>query len=141
MYTSPLPLIGWAATLAVFGLAWWKGGPAERYGASLKLATSLVALAVHLVLKQESISLALLVADGVLAVGFLLLAIRYASLWTGGCMMLQAAQFSLHAWYLVAELERDRFYAVANNLVTLGILVCILLGTIVVWRRRTAARA
>lgn len=141
MYTSPLPLIGWGATLAVFALAWWKGGPPERYGASLKMATSLIALVIHIVLKQESISGALLVADGVLAVGFLLLAIRYASLWTGACMILQAGQFSLHAWYLVAELERDRFYAVANNLVTLGILVCILLGTIVAWRRKATVRA
>jgi hypothetical protein len=141
MYTSPLPLIGWAATFAIFALAWWKGGPAERYGATLKLTTSLVALAVHLLLKQESISVALLVADGVLAVGFLLLAIRYASLWTGACMILQAGQFSLHAYYLVSELQRDRLYAVANNLVTLGILVCILTGTLVAWRRRSRLQA
>ncbi len=141
MYTSPLPLIGWGATLAVFALAWWKGGQPERYGASLKLATSLIALVVHIALKQQTISIALLIADGVLALGFLLLAIRYASLWTGACMILQAGQFSLHAYYLVAELARDRLYAVTNNLVTLGILVCILTGTLLAWRRRSGAQA
>lgn len=137
MYHSPLPLIGWAATLLVCALAWWKGGRAEQLGASLKLATSLIALAVHHLLKQNSISGALLTADGVLAIGFLALAIRYASLWIGAAMLLQAGQFSLHAWYLVSGLERDRFYAIANNLVTVGILVCILVGTLISWFRRS----
>jgi hypothetical protein len=141
MYQSPLPMIGWAATLAVLAFAWWKGGSAERYGASLKLITSLVAFAVHHLLNQETISVALLVADGVLAVGFLILAIRYSSLWIGAAMLLQGGQFSLHAFYLVAELPRDRLYAIANNLVTLAILLCILAGTVIAWRARIRAQA
>lgn len=136
MYHSPLPLIGWGATLLVCALAWWRGGRAEQLGAALKLATSLIALAVHHILKQDAISGALLTADGVLAIGFLALAIRYASLWIGAAMLLQAGQFSLHAWYLVSGLDRDRFYAVANNLVTVGILLCILVGTVMAWIRR-----
>ncbi len=141
MYQSPLPMIGWAATFAVLAFAWWRGGSAERYGASLKIATSLVALAIHQLFNQESISVALLVADGILAVGFLVLAIRYSSLWIGVAMLLQAGQFSLHAYYLVSELQRDRFYAVANNLVTLAILLCILAGTVLAWRARSRAQA
>lgn len=141
MYHSPLPLIGWIATLLVCGLAWWKGGRAEQLGASLKLITSLTALAIHRLLNQDSISGALLTADGVLAVGFLALAIRYASLWIGAAMLLQAGQFSLHAFYLVSGLEHDRFYAVANNMVTIGILVCILTGTLIAWRRKARAAA
>jgi hypothetical protein len=141
MYQSPLPMIGWAATLAVLAFAWWKGGSAERYGASLKLITSLVAFAVHHLLNQETISVALLVADGVLAVGFLILAIRYSSLWIGAAMLLQGGQFSLHAFYLVAELPRDRLYAIANNLVTLAILLCILAGTVIAWRARMRTQA
>ncbi|MBI5942609.1 MAG: hypothetical protein HY859_19575 [Caulobacterales bacterium] len=141
MYHSLIPLIGWGATFLVCVLAWWKGGRAEQYGVSLKLATSLVALAVHHLLKQGAISGALLTADGVLAVGFLALAIRYSSLWIGAAMLLQAGQFSLHAWYLVNALERDRFYAIANNLITAGILACILVGTLISWRRRAKAAA
>jgi hypothetical protein len=141
MYHSLIPLIGWGATLLVCALAWWKGGRPEQLGAALKLATSLIALGVHHLLKQDSISIALLTADGLLAVGFLALAIRYASLWLGAAMLLQAAQFSLHAWYLVSGLERDRFYAIANNLVTVSILVCILVGTLLAWRRRSTAVA
>jgi hypothetical protein len=120
-------------------LAWWKGGRAEQYGASLKLATSLIALAVHQILGQGSISGALLTADGLLAVGFLALAIRYASLWIGAAMLIQAGQFSLHAWYLVTDLRLDRFYAIANNMVTASILACILVGTLIAWRRRSKA--
>lgn len=131
--------IGWIVTLAVLAFAWWKGGRPEQYGATLKVATSLIVLAVHHLLKQDSISLALLTADGLLAIGFLALAIRYSSLWTGAAMLLQAGQFSLHAWYLVSSLERDRFYAVANNLITIGILLCILVGTLIAWRRRARA--
>lgn len=139
MYHSLLPLIGWGATFLVFALAWWKGDRAEQYGASLKLATSLTALAIHQILGQGSISGALLTADGILAVGFLALAIRYASLWIGAAMLLQAGQFSLHAWYLVNDLRFDRFYAVSNNLVTAGILACILVGTLISWWRRAKA--
>ena len=132
-------IVGWTVLLGVFALAWFKGGHAEQYGASLKLVTSLVALAVHHLLKQGSISGALLTADGILAIGFLALAIRYASLWIGAAMLLQAGQFSLHAWYLVSELDRDRLYAIANNLISVGILVCILVGTLIAWRRACAS--
>lgn len=133
--------IGWLATFGVLALAWFKGGRPERYGASLKVLTSIGALAAHHLLKQDSISGALLTFDGVLAVGFLALAIRYASLWIGAAMLLQAGQFSLHAFYLVSGLEHDRFYAVANNMVTIGILVCILTGTLIAWRRKARAAA
>jgi hypothetical protein len=141
MYHSLIPLVGWGATFLVCALAWWKGGRPERLGASLKLITSIIALGVHHLLKQDAISGALLTADGVLAAGFLALAIRYASLWIGAAMLLQAGQFSLHAWYLVSALERDRFYAIVNNLVTIGILICILVGTLIAWRRRNRAAA
>ena len=141
MYHSVLPVIGWSVLLGVFALAWFRGGRAEQYGASLKLATSLIALAVHHLLKQGAISGALLTADGVLAVGFLALAIRYSSLWIGVAMLLQAGQCSLHAWYLVNALERDRFYAISNNLISIGILTCILVGTVISWRRRAKAIA
>ena len=128
MYHSLIPLIGWGATFGGCALAWWKGERPEQLGAALKLATSLIALGVHHLLKQDAISGALLTADGVLAMGFLALTIRYASLWLGGVMLLQGVQFSLHAYFFVTKLTPGVTYAVVNNLVTCGTLLGILLG-------------
>lgn len=136
MYHSLLPLIGWAATLLVAAFAWWRGGPAERRGAVLIVGAAVAVYLSHFVLRDGGANLALLVIDAVMAGGFLALAIRHVSLWLGGAMLLQAAQFSLHAWYLVGDLPHNRFYAISNNLISAGILACILTGTIVVWTRR-----
>ena len=57
-----------------------------------------------------------LVGDFVCAVTLLMLAVRYASLWLGVTMLLQAVQFSLHAFYLVMELPHDLIHAWVNNL-------------------------
>jgi hypothetical protein len=137
MYHSPLPLIGWGATLLVCALAWWRGDKAERYGSLIIVVAGLAVFLSHSSLPAPAASLSLLIVDAGMAAGFLLLAIRYASLWLGSAMLLQAGQFSLHAFYLVGGLEHDRFYAVANNLITVGILVCILVGTGISWRRRS----
>ena len=45
-----------------------------------------------------------------------MLVVRYASLWLGVTMMLQAVQFSLHAYYLVMERPHDLLHAWVNNL-------------------------
>ncbi|MDP1739321.1 MAG: hypothetical protein Q8L23_18000 [Caulobacter sp.] len=139
MYHSLLPLIGWAATLLVCVLAWWRGGPAERYGASFIILAALAVSFAHFILPPSAAGLSLLTIDALMAVGFLALAIRFSSLWLGAAMLLQAGQFSLHAWYLVSSLERDYFYAVANNLITAGILLCILIGTMISWSRKGKA--
>lgn len=139
MYHSLLPLIGWAATISVAAFAWWKGGYAERFGSLVNLVAAVAVTISHLMMTLSSAGLALLVIDALMAVGFLALAIRYASLWIGVAMLLQAGQFSLHAWYLVSALERDRLYAIANNAISIGILLCILVGTLISWRRRAKA--
>jgi len=137
MYQSLLPMIGWIATLAVCLFAWWKGGPAERAGAILVVGAAAAVWIAHNLLPQGMGDTALLVIDALMAMGFLALAIRYASLWLGGAMLFQAAQFSLHAYYLVTEMPRDRLYSIINNIDTVGVLVCILTGTLIAWRRRT----
>ena len=139
MYHSALPLLGWTITLAVALLAWFRGGLPERYGAVVFVGAGLAVLVSHALLPPHTEGLSLLAIDALMAVGFLALAIRYASLWIGAAMLLQAGQFSLHAWYLVSNLDRDRFYAIANNLITVGILACILVGTLISWRRRVKA--
>lgn len=136
-----LAVFGWTLTVAVCVLAWLRGGTAERWGSGLNLIGTVCAQAAYL-LAPGSRDVALLIVDGVLAMGLLLLAVRYMSLWIGGAMLLQATQFILHTYYFVMELPHDRLFGVANDAVTFGILACILAGIVRAWlRRRTAAAA
>lgn len=135
MLAMLIQIVGWTLIAGAFLFAWWKGGDAERWGGTLNLACNLIGL-VTLVLPSESRQTGLLIADGILAFGLLILAVRYASLWIGGAMLLQAVQFMLHTYYFVLELRHNVFFGVVNNLVLVGVIVCLVLGTIVSWRKR-----
>ncbi|MFC3079280.1 hypothetical protein ACFODL_14375 [Phenylobacterium terrae] len=93
--------------------------------------------------KWAGLQVVLLLIDCGLAVVFLALAVRYASLFLGAAMILQAAQFSLHAYYMVATRHMDAGYMLANNVISWLVLACILVATQVYWskRRSTAGRA
>lgn len=136
MYTSLAPLFGWAVLLAIFLAAVFKGGPAEKSGAALVLVASIATMSVHLIAAKITHSYLLLAIDGLTAVAFLLIALRFTSAWIGVAVLLLAAQFSLHAYYLVAERPHDRLYSIVNNLNTLGVLGSILVGTLIAWRKR-----
>lgn len=138
MYSSIVPILVWLLILAVFAFAWVKGGQPERWGVAIVLAGGGFALLVHLVAPASIQALLLLAGEGAMGLAFLMLALRYASPWLGGAMLFQAIQFSLHAYYLVGELPRDRTYAVINNIDTVGVLACILTGALITWRKRTA---
>lgn len=122
------------AIVLVTAFAWFKGGSAERIGATVNLVGTLVVLFLIRVMRQEQIGLVLLGLDGALGLVFLALAVRYTSLWLGAAMLLQAVQFSLHAYYLVLDRKVDLLFAVVNNVVSWGVLLAILIGTLVAWR-------
>lgn len=140
MFGTIYSQIGTVVLIATFAFALWKGDAAERIGGGLNLAAGLFAMFLHPLLAPDVQPVALLVVDAALAAGFLFLAIRFASLWLGIAMLLQAVQFSLHAYYMVGDLAHDWNYARINNLDTLGIMICIVGGTIVSWRRRVRKR-
>lgn len=137
MTLNPIVVAIWLTIFLTFALSFWKGGTAERWAGSLVVAGALVALALHRTLAEDLLPLALLFAEFLLACGFLVLAVRYASLWLGGAMLLQAVQFSLHACYLLVERPRDALFSTINNIDTVGILACVILGSVIAWRRRT----
>jgi hypothetical protein len=120
----------------VFLFAMWKGDLPERIGAAVNLGAGLIATGFQFVLDPDAQSIALLAVDAALAASFLFLALRYASLWLGAALLLQAVQFSLHAYYLVVGAHHDWNYKVINNLDTSGINLAILVGTALAWRRR-----
>jgi hypothetical protein len=132
-----------AAIVGVTVLAWFKGGWPERIGSAVNLAGALVFTVGQQFVGLNGFSLGLLVLDGVLGVSFLVLAIRYASLWLGAAMLLQAAQFSLHAFYYVTTKPFNRLFAVVNNVVSWGILIAIVAGIFASWvqTRRAMAKA
>ena len=140
MFANTSLLILWASGIAVTGFALWKGGQAERIGASLYLTCAIATELAHMIWVPEDAVLPLLVIDFALAFGFLMLAVRFASIWLGAAMILQAVQFSLHAWYLVTERPHDLFYFRVNNLDTIGVTLVLVIGTILSWRRRLRQR-
>lgn len=138
--TAQLALfLGWTATLVVCGLAWLRGSAAERWGAVIILVGSIVSLAVQLLLPARPQAIVSLLCEGIYGFAFLMLALRYASPWLGGAMLLQAIQFSLHAYYLVGERTHDDAYRLVNNLNSVGVLICILFGVFATWRKQTRA--
>lgn len=121
------------AIIAVTALAWFKGSWPERFGASLNLLFAALFFVLQLAMKPDALATSLLVMDGLLGVGFMLLALRYTSLWLGAAMLLQGGQFSLHAYYYVMAKPVDRLFAVVNNVVSWGILAAILAGVGATW--------
>ena len=102
----------------------------EGIGAGLVLLIALFGGVVNQFPTETSRQIGHLIADGVLALGFLAVAVRYGSLWLGGAMLFQAAQFSLHAFFFVTQKPQNSLYGVVNNVNLFGVLVCLLIGAL-----------
>ena len=131
----------WALLIVVTAFAFTRGGAPERLGAVLILAITIASALGDVFLPDQIFLVARLIAEGALAVGFLLMAMRYTSLWLGGAMLLQALQFSLQAYYFVLGRAHDTLYVTINNVDFLGILACLTAGTLAASRRRRRADA
>jgi hypothetical protein len=137
-------LIFWSLSLAllVIGvLALWKGGPAERLGAGLILAIVLLGRIVALFVPPSGHAVLHLVEDGLTALGLLAVAIRYASLWLGGAMLVYAVLFTLHSAYFVLSRAQDPLFIFVNNAAFLCVALCLAVGTALSWRARIKAQA
>jgi len=110
-----------------------KGGEAERVGAGIIIANLLVGTVNERWLRADLVHL---VIAGVTALVLLAVAVRYASFWLGGVMLLYALQFALDAWYMVLERKRDALYMVGNNMLFFTVTLCLAVGTALAWRRR-----
>jgi len=128
----------WAATLGVSAFAFWKGDLAVRLAAGTHLAVEVATFLLNPKIGDAGGESTLLAVDFASAVIFLLLAVRFANLWIGAAMILQSAQFSLHAYYLVMERHQDALHAWVNNTCDWGILASIGVGAALAIRRRVA---
>ena len=119
---------------AVFAL--WKGGQAERM-AALAVLANIVAGQVGHWFAPGSEGVIRLLNDGLTALVLLGITVRFGALWMGGVMLFYAAQFSLHSYYLVTgRSDSDYLHALINNIDYTGIIWCLIIGTLVAWRRR-----
>jgi len=123
--------------------AWWKGGPAEKFGSSIYAASVLATTFIEMVTGQATPVGEELFLDTAVAIGFLALAIRYNSLWVGAAMMAKGVQLAIHATRLTDG--EDSFssgvnlYALGLNLIALLIVGILVSGTIVTMGRRKRA--
>ena len=136
MYHSPIAILLILSAAATGAFALWKGDLAAQIAGVASALSAIVLPAARMMLQSQVGEAVQLSADFVWAVGLLLLAVRFASLWLGVTMLLQSAQFSLHAYYLVMDRPHDLLHAWINNLNTLGISICVLVGALLAIRRR-----
>ena len=139
-YVKLIFWINWLLLVAACLGAWRWGRRAERSAATLILAIFALVLIAGPIHERKLVEDLYLLLDGVLAFGLLLLALRHATRWLGVSVLLQAVQFSLHAYYLVAAKPYDNLYILVNNLVSLVVLLCVLAGVALARRERTAAK-
>jgi hypothetical protein len=122
-----------------------KGGPPERLGVLMIVAAWIGTIIAHELTRPASPVLAFLLLDGLVTVGFLVVAVRYSSLWLGAAMICQAISFGAHAIRLSDDptLSRHGSYAYLAVTNAVGFLVLFILigGTFAtISRRRRADR-
>lgn len=139
--SSQVLLVFWAVFLSVVLFAWWRGGAPERIAAFALLGTAVLVEVIHGVAPKPAQAALLLLMDGVLALTFLLSAMRYVRPWLGVAVVLEGVQFSLHAYFFVADEPHNYFYVIVNNLITIGVLLCVAVGTWLNHRRKGSSAA
>lgn len=135
----------WASMLAVCIVAGLRGGRAEQLGAALVLGVCVITAVIEALVVAASdpvnlkhVLLVRLMSDGVLAVGLLLLAVRFAHLWLGAALLAQASIFATQAAYFVLERPHDALYAATNNVAFSALLSALALGA---WGAHSRRRA
>jgi hypothetical protein len=120
--------------------ALWKGGLPERLASSVVLL-NLVIEFIATTVRASSFDLIELSNDGLTAFVLLVLAVRYAAPWLGGCMLLYAGQFGMHSFYLVEGFStRTVLHMVLNNTDFVAVILCLVIGAAMARRRRSSER-
>jgi len=117
-----------------------KGGRAERIAAGLLALAWVGSVLAQPLTGQLAPEIPFMATDLFLALGFLWLAVRYASLWIGAAMILEGALFFLHASHLSEETSRSYAYLAAMNGLSYCVLACVVGAALASWRRRARAR-
>jgi hypothetical protein len=136
MPVSQLVQLFYLSTFAACAFAYWKGGAAERLGSVVILCATLVPFLTRALAPADLSRVLDLVVDGLVGAAFLVLVLRYGSVWLGVTMLLYAVQFALHSFYFVTEKPVDRLHAQVNNIVFLLVSLTLWVGALLAWRRQ-----
>ena len=134
---SALETIQLVWSLGVLLMALVGGRTPERMAAIIFAINTAATAGANFVWGFRNIGNLLLTFDGLMALCFLVLAIRYNYLWVALLMGSMSGYFGVHAYYLMTNRPLDETFALMNNLATGVALLSLTIG---VWtsRRRTA---
>jgi hypothetical protein len=134
---SALEAVLFALNIAIPLVALVAGKTPERIAALIfGLATGVTAVSGYF-WDYKEIGNLLLTIDGLMALSFMVLAIRYNYLWIALLMGAMSGYFAIHAYYLMTQRPLDETFALMSNLATLVALLSIAIG-VVTSRRRPA---
>jgi hypothetical protein len=134
---SALESVFFALSVAIPLVALVAGKIPERIAALIfAMNTIATGLCGHF-LGFKDIGTILLTIDGIMALSFLALAVRYNYLWIALMMGAMSGYFAIHAYYLAMNLPLDEMFAASSNVATSVVLISLAIG---VWssRRRPA---
>ena len=134
---SALESVFFALSVAIPLVALVAGKIPERIAALIfAMNTIATGLCGHF-LGFKDIGTILLTIDGIMALSFLALAVRYNYLWIALMMGAMSGYFAIHAYYLAMNLPLDEMFAASSNVATSVVLISRAIG---VWssRRRPA---
>src|SRR5579885_322676 len=99
---------------AVFALV--KGGTGERWAGGVVLVNLAIGTAATVLSRWQNVELIRLGNDGLAAMALLVVTLRFGAFWLGAAMLLYAAGFVLHSYYIVTERALDYTYAIAGTI-------------------------
>jgi hypothetical protein len=141
MIHSLLSQLVFAVLVLTGAFAFLKGGQAERWGASLICLSWFAEYMLSFLLKglvsPRIEELMLLGADAALAVGLLIIAMRFAKIWLGLAMFMQSGELALHGMAMGDWGLEFRNYIFINNALSLGIILLAAGATLTAWLQRS----
>lgn len=135
MSASAIAFLVLLSALAIIVPLWAlvAGGRAERLSALFFIVATVASKSVEQMSSPQHAGVIFLGIDGLMALGFLILALVYRHLWIALMMFTMAGFFSIHAFYEMTNRDLDATFAHLSNLATLVLLASLAIG---VWTSR-----
>jgi hypothetical protein len=135
-----------AVTVGVCLFAVIKGDAPARFGGQLRLFVQILEFcaqwALHKYLRHSNVWWAVddLVNTAIVSFGFLYIALRYASPWLATAMVIQGMAFYTDRVFLDVNPDSHHSYALQENMIAIGVAVCLFVATVSAIRQRQKKR-